>query len=670
MKQFILYLTLLMTCIVNFNVFSQESTETIERLKTTLASSKTTNDSVKIMLDIFDAMPHKERPQVGKEIYEIAKRTKNTDLQIEILRLISVCFDDAETLSLIEEEAKKLPTSEMQKESALFIKMRKISARARKLSEKDRQKEIVRILHEFENKGNNDKLRQMLDLYTLVEFMRNNASGDMLKEYIERLSNLADSPDIVLPSIKNIIYSEAASIYSDAGDHEKALKANRKALEVIEQLEKSYRDKGRSYRNYDNSRYVIYRRMLRNYEVLRPGESEKYYNMAMALAAKNSEIRQNIENNPRIKAYYYMSIGDYNSALPELKEAVKKFNNIPRHKQLLEMLILASEKTGDDKTRIEALEKYNSILYELIELNAAEKSRELQIKYDLQDLKDRNDDLERENKEQEIESERNIMTFVTVAFILLLIAFVIMLYYWGRYRKNTSKMGLMVDNIHRERYRLRNSLYADYADEFDPLKQDEEFEQYRWEKRLRKAKESRGDATIFMTESIISDLLFIAATGHANLKKHITNTSVDSILRRAESRAIERNGDNTKIRVKFPENDFKIVTDSDCMVALLGHTFDVARKNYPDSIMKLESREASDKFVDFVITIEGEASASANDPQIFHDMAITDIMLNYQNSGLYVCRMIAFLMQCELIADPNYREGTRYFFRIPSKLEI
>lgn len=668
MKQFLLRLIFPVLCAVCLTAHAQTTQETVTMLKGQLSTAKTPGDSIRIMLNIFDALPKNERPQTGREIYETATRAQDTHSRITILRHLSACFDDAEILQKIEDELKRLPPSIPQREGALYVKMRKISARARKLSEEDRQKEIVKAIHAFENKGENDNLHQILDLYTLVEFLRNNASGDMLKDYIERLNELVNTTNIHLPAIKYLVYSESASIYSDAGNPEKAVEANRKALETLEKLEKEYHDQGRIYRHYDITLYTLYRRMLRNAKALQPGEAHKYYEMAMKLAEKKPDIQQDIETNPRLRAYYYMAIGDYNSAVPELKKAITQNNSMPVYKQLLEMLILASKETGDAKTQLEAMEKYITILYELIDLKAGEKSRELEIKYDLEDLKNRNKSLEIENAQQEIKSERSIMTLVSVAFLLIFVAFVIMLLNWGRYKKNTIRMGHVVDNMHNERNSLRNTLYIDNYD-IDPLAEEENRKKLSWNQRMKERNMKRGDATIFMTESIINDLLYIAWVGHHNVVKNITSTTVDTIMRRAESRAGEIVPSLEKLRIQYPENDIRLLTDADCLSALMAHIFNVIVNYDKTTLARIYCEKYDDENVNFIITLEGVPSANVNGPQIFKDMPVSDILLNHKNSGLYVCRMISMLLRCELIPDKTYEECARYIFRVPLKME-
>lgn len=639
-------------------------------LKAKVKNAATASDSVKALFDLYDVLPRNERIGVGRDIYNLASRQGMEDIQVDILRLLSTNFEDDHPLELIEEKLEILPKSDVREEAVLFVKMRRLMYKTRRMSEAERQDEIVKILHEYQRDSkSDDKLKKIFDLYTLVLYLRNDASGDMLKEYVDRLIELANSPDIKLNAIKNLVYSEATNIYSDAEDYEKAVDANRTLIKIIDDLEQSYRDRGRQYKKFDISRYLIYRRMLRNAKALRPGEAKQFYEKALQLAETNSDVKTEIETNPRIHAYYNMAVGDYNAAIPYLKDIVNRTNTLPIQKRFLEMLIEASEKTGDDRTRLDALASYVAILKQLSELKASEKSRELQINYDLRDLKERNEELETENEAQEINSERAIMTFVSVAFVIILLVLISLIYNWGRYRRNTSRMGQVVDNMHRERHRLRNAVYNDNYDT-DPLAQQEFFDKLVWEKRLKEKRLKMGDATIFMTESIVNDLLYIAWVGHKNLHKHIVKSGIDGILRKAESRISDEPELLARLNIEFPDNDITLETDADCLSTLMGHIFSVVTCYEPAERVTINCDRHGDSHLDLIVTLEGASPASAEGVQIFKDMPISDILLHYEDSGLYVCRMIALLLQCELIPDKTFEAGARYILRVPMRIEI
>lgn len=660
---------LLMFCAAETQAQNAREIALSKELKGKVAASKNANDSIKALFDLYDVSPRHERIGIGRQIYDLAGRIGNHDVQVDILRLLSTNFEEAQPLELIEEKLEILPKSDARDEAMLFVRMRKLMHNARRLSEDDRQKEIVKILNSHKDGATEDKLAQIYDLYNVVLYMRNDATGDMLKEYVDKLIKLVNSPDIRLNAIKNLVYSEASNIYSDAEDYDKAIESSRILLKVLDNLEADYRKKGRMYKKYDVTRYLVYRRMLRNAKALRPGEAKQFYDLALKLAETNSDIQKEIETNPRIHAYYYMAVGDYNAAVPVLKDVVNHTNTLPTQKRFLEMLIEASEKTGDNDTKLEALSSYVSILKELDNLKASQKSRELQISYDVRDLRARNEKLETENRMQEISTERSIMIFVTVAFVIIFIVLLSLLFNWTRYRRNVSRMGQVVDNMHRERHRLRDTIYSDNYD-IDPLAEEERFDKLIWEKRMKERHLKMGDATIFMTESIVNDLLYIAWVGHKNLHKFIVKSGVDSILRKAESRISDQPELIGRLNIEFPESDIEMETDADCLSTLMGHIFFVVTRYKPADSVDLMCRLNGERYLDFIVTLNGAAPASAEGVQIFRDMPISDILLNYENSGLYVCRMIALLLQCEIIPDKTYDAGARYILRVPRRVDI
>lgn len=658
------FITFALVAIFSINSLAAISEEEITKLRTNLKESKTPQDSIKYLYDLFDVLPRKERIEIGRKIYEISTRIQDTPTRLEILRQLSTNFEEDAPLALIQMELNKIPSSSSRDEHLLFIKMRRIHYKVKNLSESERQKEIVNLIHKYDGQRSNDRFQKILDLYTLVAYLHNDAPGDMLKSYLDQLIKEVDSANIDFFAIKNLVYSEAANIYSDSEEPDKAIEINAKLLKVIENFEKAYAAKGRIYRNFDRSRYLVDRRMLRNYKVLKPGEAQKYFDDAMQRIADNPDVRAEDEKSPRIRAYYYMATGDYNSAVNILKELINQNNSLPVHKRLLEMLIESSQKTGDNTTLINALTKYVAILTDLNELRASEKSKELHIRYDLDDLKKRNKDLQTENRENEIASERSIMTLLCVAFILILIALIFFLVNWSRYRSNTARMGRVVDNMHKERHKLRDNLYAEYEDQ-DPLVVEERFSRMIWERRMKDRRMHQRDATIFMTESIINDLLYIAWLGHHDLIKHIVRTSADAVMREAETRARESLETAVPISIEYPDRDIEMHTDAECLIAIFSHIFIVSTnfKNTTEVTMLCEQPESG--YIDFIITLEGSFRAGLEGPQIFKDMPMSEILLNHKNSGMYVCRAISLLIQCELIPDKSYDSGARYRLRVP-----
>ena len=114
------------------------------------------------------------------------------------------------------------------------------------------------------------------------------------------------------------------------------------------------------------------------------------------------------------------------------------------------------------------------------------------------------------------------MTFVIVAFALMFLILIISLYHWGRFRKNSSTMGEVVDNMHGQRIKPRR---------------EERMGPETWSKRLRRRGARWDNISLFMTRSIINDLLYISCIGHNSMSRHIEVASLGKLLREAEAAA-------------------------------------------------------------------------------------------------------------------------------------
>ena len=543
MKNILLTIVCMMICVLSpsFGARADSRQNTAAHVRGQLAAARTQADSIKILYNVLDLLPRKEQPAVARVMDAIALRAGDYDTRLDLARQMTACYNDDDSLARIEARVAAFPASQNQKETMLFLKMKRITVRTRSMTEADRQADIVRILSETEDEKQKSPSDQLLDFFTIVEHLRNIGSGDMLKEYLDRLDALAASTHFSLYAISNLIQSEAANIYTDAGDARHGVEADRKLQQIIDDLEKKYAGMGRRYRNYDVSRYVSLRRMMRNYKGLSRSEIDSVHSEVMKLAATSSDVRDDVEKLPKYRAFHAMATGDYATAIPLLKQILAQTQRPAIRKQLIEFLIDAAENVGDNATKIEALKQYTAILEEFNDLKAAERYRELQIKYDVQDLKTRNTELELENRNEEVSSARRIMTFVifaavgNLAFVLLFIILVMSLYHWGRFKKNASTMGDVVDNVHGERERLQDEMFD--LGTADPLALEERMESETWSKRLRRRGARWNNISLFMTRSIVNDLLYISCIGHNSMARHIEKTSLGHLLSEAEAAA-------------------------------------------------------------------------------------------------------------------------------------
>jgi len=651
------------------NTAAEKKLATAARLRAALRDVPSARDSVKVLYDIFDIVPRQNQLDVARELYAVAVRAGDNHTRLDICRQLSSILNSDKAFAAIEAEIKRIPKSREQKESMLFIKMKRIVQAAKFQSEEERQKEVTRILSEFDTTRQASDEKRLLDLFTVVEYLRNDASGDLLKKYLDRLTAMVSGSGFSLYALPNLIYAEAANIYADASDYRKSIEADRKLLEVISGLEQKYKAMGRNYRNYDVSRYIVYRRMMRNYKGLSQTEIADLHARVAELAARNPDVKADLEGKPRFMAYYLMARHDYNGAIPYLQRMLESEKALAIRLQLLDMLIEAAEKTGDDKIKIEALSEHNAILEELNALRASEKYRELQIKYDLKDLSSRNDSLELENRNQEIETTRRIMSLVIVAFVLMLAVIVICLFYWSKFQKNSRNMGMIADNVAEERNRLRRSIYYDYADN-DKYGDDGDVAAS-WQKEMKKRHKHQFEVSTFLTENIINDIIYISAVCGNDRQKFIQSNSVDTLMREAAAKVSGIDPQHDRFEIQYPDKDFRIITDRDCVITLLAKMLTVASENCrPGEKIGLTCLPPVKGKVRFCFNTPRRVFGEADDPRVFDSLIDSDRMLASKSNGLYICRLISLLVNCDFRQDKSWTDGSRFVFSLPADLSV
>lgn len=612
---------------------------------------------------------------VARELYATATRAGDNSTRLDVIRLMTVMLKKDEDYRTLEEEVMKVPESPEQIETLLFLKMRRLVYAARYTNEKQRQEKLVKLLAHIDdeipqnNKGANGlpaRHEKMFRLFTVVEYLRNDAPGDLLKKYLDELIEMAQSEEFDLYALENLLYTEAANIYSDADDEKKAVEADRRMLKIIDRLEESYKKAGRTHRNFDVNRYTCYRRMIRNYEGLTPGEIKDIHAKCLQLAETNSDVHNDMENTPRFYAYYYMATGDYKAAIPHLRNIIRRTDEAPLvRKQALEHIITAADKTGDTTTKLEALTEYNAVLEEITRLKSEERYKELQIRYDVQNLKSQNTELELKDRENRERSQRRLMSFVLVAFVIMAVVLIFGLRSWMKFQKNAGNLGNLVDRLHNERHRLRRTLYSEYQDDPGPGELALIENDNTWSKRLKGIVNS-SNISLVLTESIINDLMYIASMGRDKVEKYIEPTSIDSLLRKIESEAMNLTSGEGNFDVEYPEDDYEVTVDSECMQALMSHVMEVASRFTPTRQVALAARRHKDGFLDFLITIDRVEEASPEDPQILHDFIDAEKILAHADSGIMMCRLVALLLSSRHFVDRSYQGGTRFVFRFPA----
>ncbi len=631
----------------------------LPKLQANLSKAKSSQDSLPTLYDIYDVTPRDEKFKVAQQIFWPAHRAGDLDAQLDIIRLQGGLTRDQRQLQRILRFTEKLPMTHEQQETVVFLKMRLMSYHIRCSDSTLQDKELTELVHKIDASGSKrqDPHDQLLNLFAMTNYLRMNPDSKLLLEYLDTMVNLVNSTNYRLYALRNNVYSEASSIYSDAGLHEKAIETNRKLLEIIDGLEKKYHDQGRKYREYDVARFVAYRRMLRNYQALTLPEVEEIYGICRAIENRSPEVAFTQKDIPSTTAYYHMARKEYAEAIPLLKRCVEHERSVIIRSQMLDMLRTAAKATGDSVTLAMAESQYAADRKILQEQADSQKYHELRVAYELNQLKAKNAELKAENAEAETKAIRHTMGFMIAAWILVAILLVVLLYYWSRYRHNAEHLAGFARMLTTQRDRLKYNRYGEYDHDpyLSPVTEN--------------SSHLRTHDARQLLQSILSDILYISAIGHDDRMKHIAPISINTILGDALKDARPSLADPNDIHIDYANPDFNIITDPECLRYIVSHIMIFAEQHSPDGKVNLKIKHLQDSGIFYVIfTHGGERIPAGQEEILFKNFVDWDEMRNIENSALLTCRLISFLLKCNISYNPHTEGDPRLVLTVPIRV--
>ena len=279
---------------------------------------------------------------------------------------------------------------------------------------------------------NGDLYEDLIDLGRMVFFLGRAARGSMYIEYLQRLEEMIE----LLPEdhfyVRNLLYTAAANFYTQNNNPQKGVEFDRLLLKQIGKLEKLYAEKGRKYRNFDRYYYICYRRMLRNYKALPLQEVKDLYARCAILADKDDDINSDFYGIGRPTVYRLLAEKDYKGVIPHIKKSLESASDDNLKRELLGALVEASDSIGDNETLSDALQEYNHMLEEKLRLESEVTYRELQIRYDVNNLRAERDRLEKDKTSLEMATDQKVISISLAALFVL--AIIVMLLYRSNFK--------------------------------------------------------------------------------------------------------------------------------------------------------------------------------------------------------------------------------------------
>ena len=651
MKKIILFLSALIVFpLVQAHAFSNEAQ--ILRLKSELVEAQTPKDSIRILFDIWDLSLRKDQIAIGFEIFDIAQRTKNRDIQLDILRQISSVTSNDTIITELIEKTKTVPQSEDQKETLLFLKIKKFSHLARIMDESARQAKITEIISD-KNYVSFNKYDQIERMFAICSLLSNHSQGDLLVKYVQDLGKLMEQNEMKSYSLRNLYFTESANIFTATNNEEEAIDADKKILKIIDELTKEYKAKGRKYKNYDTYKYISYRRLLSNYEKLSLTEVNEIYSKILELAAKNEDIKKSFESNYRTKIYHAMKNGRYAEAIPLITKQLAIEENFPHRKHLYEMLITAAKKTGDNATLAFAEKNYKSIKYEAEKAEAQTKYNDLKVRYQVNTLLSNNAHLELERRAEQIQGARKIMTLVIIGWVAFALVLIFMLILWIKNRKTLNQITDFIHILSKERNDLKRKRYGEGS--------------IRGKNSARSLPIMRETKNMeSMLNYILNDAMYISSIGQDEEDQFKGELDINTYMHNSYETLVATLAKNVTVDFKYPEENFAIYTDLYCLQWLTNHVLQLAVRLAPDNgTIGLECyRDDKNAYIKF--THSGESLPDGKEELIFKNFISYQSLAKEGDAALKFCRMIHFLLDTKLRSSRETTEG-KLILTIPFK---
>lgn len=677
----------------------EDDRQFIDSLETALHATTSATDSLRLLFDLFDVAPNENmKDRALRRIYPLAKAANMHDVMLEVLTQgANIHYQNDSILSAIEKELHKITPSDKQREALLFLHMRRIGQKLADADDKEHMKNLSEIIKAYNTSTPADPFERAEMLYALCINLGRASHGELLKTYIDKLIAHTDSMPLPMGAVRNLIYTRAAPYFTINGSHKEAVEVDKKMLNIIDSLVTSYRAQGRVYRHMDTYRYACYRRLLCNYEVLSPLEIEHFNNEINELAKKNARVYNDLHNNERAAIFYAMATKQWDKALAAIKRQIDNPANKKYRNYLLDAMLTAAQHTGDRHSQLAAAMELVENLKSELNNHSSDRYRELQVLYDIVELKDQNVALEASQSAVR-NKHKNMLLMAGGAISIVLLALVfLLLYQTAKLRRTAERRRQAAQHFHRERDELYDKLSVqqkkcEAAAASDSLKTDllnnvshemktpiaaiAEYsrlivdcipdEQQNYLNRFAKIIEQNTKIVTRLVDDVldINDM----ESGAAHL--HSEPTSIFNICNLAIFSVFEKGcPQNPKLSMVFNrqgKEDQTIDTDASRVAQILVNLLSNAEKFTPIGKIFLDFDVDSNAGVArFYVEDTGRGVSANVAEKIFERFIKLDPHSPGCGLGLYIARMTANLLGGKVFLDTSYRKGARFVLEIP-----
>ena len=669
----------------------------IDSLNSELSRVRSPQDSIPLIYDLYDLHSSKKPiTDLIQRLFYIGRRIDDERIQMDAARRFAGGGGYNDTIfELVKAQVAQLPKSKERDETILFMDVQRDIWKVSEMPMDKRLEEIAKLVASdnlyTRSSRTGDKYNEIRNLYKLVNYMADDFNNTLLPNYLDRLGALIENIDLV--ALKNQYYNRAATIYTDNGQPEKAVAAFRKLLEALNVLETEDDAIGgeRRFRNYDPYRYNYYSRMLANLKAIKPADIEFIQADLLRMFAKNPAQEKRYDHDHRMRANLFMAMQQYKLAVPEIKAELAKDNiTLSRRLRLLKALQKAARETDDQTLLVHAMDEYNTQMEAYNKENAAQKYRELQIRYDVHQLQSEKDSLEREQEQNELRTSRRIIWGAIAALIVMAMFLFVVVRLYRKSQRLSIRLSNVVarlqeesEQLHRTTEQLtleRNRAEAanKSKDEFlhsmshelrTPLNAISGFSK-QIVRKLTDEQRVKFDKYVHLItlnteqlEKIIDDVLYVSSIQDAAVDPFIEQVSVEQVLYECEIGMQGKLASGVELRIvnKTPAG-FTFETDrrllDRILFNLLGNSAKFTEQGYVELMAEIDYEKTGG--VIFSVTDTGPGIPPDRAKDVFKRFTKVDTFKPGAGLGLYIAKRTATLINARLRLDTTHSPGTRF----------
>ena len=138
-------------------------------------------------------------------------------------------------------------------------------------------------------------------------------------------------------------------------------------------------------------------------------------------------------------------------------------------------------------------------------------------------------------------------------------------------------------------------------------------------------------------------------------------------MRKVSAVCYSRLNEGVKMEVKYPESDAVMThVDGECLEYVLRHILcNSAKYTEKGEVTFSADIDAKENAVRFILTDTGIPFQAGQEELLFENFIDVDRLAETDNPGLFISRLLSFLLRCDLKSGVGVKNGAKFMLTVP-----